>query len=59
MALIPKNNNVDFNIDLLLHVNLTGTCGQDTQHPPFFSFFFHFHGLEICKTAIICRFLIA
>jgi hypothetical protein len=28
--------------------------------PPFFIFFFfHFHGLEICKTAIICRFLIA
>ena len=37
-----------------------------TQHPPlftpypfFFFFSFHFHGLEICKTAIICRFLIA
>jgi hypothetical protein len=37
-----------------------------TQHPPlftpyplFFLFFFHFHGLEICKIAIICRFLIA
>ena len=38
-----------------------------TQHPPFlhptplflFFSFFHFHGLEICKTAIICRFLIA
>ena len=29
-------------------------------HPtPLFSIFFHFHGLEICKTAIICRFLIA
>ena len=27
--------------------------------PPFFIFFLHFHGLEICKTAIICRFLIA
>jgi hypothetical protein len=26
-------------------------------HPtPLFSIFFHFHGLEICKTAIICRF---
>ena len=43
-------------------------CGQDTAsplftpYPPFsifFSFFFHFHGLEICKTAIICCFLIA
>jgi hypothetical protein len=35
-----------------------------TQHPPFFIFFLfyffiHFHGLEICKPAIICRFLIA
>jgi hypothetical protein len=33
-----------------------------TQHPPLFPFLFsppHFHGLEICKTAIICRFLIA
>ena len=30
--------------------DLTGTCGQDTLTP-----FFHFHGLEICKTAIICR----
>ena len=30
-----------------------------TQHPPFFIFFSNFHGLEICKTAIICRFLIA
>jgi hypothetical protein len=28
-----------------------------TQHPPIFHFFFHFHGLEICKTAIMCRFL--
>ena len=46
----------------------TGTCGQDTAsplftpYPPFFIFFLfspHFHGLEICKTAIICRFLIA
>ena len=41
-----------------------------TQHPPFLHptplfqfffilFFFHFHGLEICKTAIICRKIIA
>jgi hypothetical protein len=43
----------------------TGACGQDTASPlfthyPLFSFFFlHFHGLEICNTAIICRFLIA
>ena len=29
-----------------------------TLHPffHFFSFFFYFHGLEICKTAIICRY---
>ena len=27
--------------------------------PPFFIFFPHFLGLEICKTAIICRFRIA
>ena len=30
-----------------------------TQHPPFLNCFPYFHGLEICKTAIICRFLIA
>jgi hypothetical protein len=40
-------------------VSNTGTCGQDTASPPFSIFFFHFHGLEICKTAIICRFMIA
>jgi hypothetical protein len=43
-------------------IKITGTCGQDTSsplftpYPPFFIFFLHFHGLEICKTAIICRF---
>ena len=37
-----------------------GFMNHRTQHPPFSIFFpFHFHGLEICKTAIICRFLIA
>ena len=51
------------------HKWTTGTCRQDTTFPPFlhptpFSFFFSFsffnsHGLDICKTAIICRFLIA
>jgi len=45
---------------------ITGAWGQDTASPflhptPLLKqklmFFFHFHGLEICKTAIICRFL--
>ena len=48
-----------------LFIFITGAWGQDTASPfftsyPLFSiFFFHFHGLEICKTAIIWRFLIA
>jgi hypothetical protein len=37
--------------DVLVEKNIAGLT--------FFFFFFHFHGLEICKTAIICRFLIA
>ena len=54
-----------FEIKQKYHLFITGTCGQDTASPlftpyppppppPFFYFFliFHFHGLEICKTAI-------
>ena len=54
------------------HLNFSQVLGDRTHHPPFWHptpfffskinklmFCFHFHGLEICKTAIICRFLIA
>ena len=53
-------------------LNFSQVLGDRTHHPPFWHptpfffskinklmFCFHFHGLEICKTAIICRFLIA
>ena len=41
-------------------VGFTGKSLWTGHSIPLFPFFsFHFHGLEICKTAIICRFLIA
>ena len=61
-----KNRNVFVYIYMYTVFIPTGTCGHDTAspiftpHPPplFYHFFpLHFHGLEICKTAIICRFL--